>query len=94
MPVYEFLCQRCGLFEQRRSMDQATAPTSCPSCQDAAQRIFSAPGLRRTSDVQRKVMSRVEQGAEPSLERRPPPQVPTAAPATHAGHGRPWMLGH
>lgn len=93
MPVYEFWCERCGPFETRRSFAEATAPAHCPACASAARRVFSAPNLTCTTDLQRLMLGRQEQGAEPRLERRDPGEQHRHDHA-HPAHGRPWMVGH
>ncbi len=51
MPVYEFSCDTCGGFDQRRSWEQAGDPLACPSCARTAKRVYTAPGTRSTSGV-------------------------------------------
>lgn len=99
MPVYEFWCERCGPFEERRAFAEAAGPARCPHCRSDARRVFSAPNLARTTELQRLMLSRQEQGAEPRLVRRDPDGAPhehdhAHGHEPHPGHGRPWMLGH
>ena len=95
MPVYEFFCEICGPFEQRRDIGQASDPLDCPNCRTRARRVFSAPNLRRTTELQRLMLSRNEAGAEPRVERRPAPEEPAAPHAPHVDRDhRPWMVGH
>jgi putative FmdB family regulatory protein len=47
MPLYEFRCPDCGLFEEWRAMADSSKPAHCPACTQAAQRIFSFQGLIR-----------------------------------------------
>ena len=93
MPLYEFRCQTCGIFEQWRSLDESSNPILCPTCQVVAQRVISAPGLITTPYALR---SRVERSAEPRVVNKKHQE-----PATHKHHnhnhhhqGRPWMIGH
>lgn len=88
MPVYEFLCDHCGPFEQHRDFSQAGVPLDCPTCRVPARRLFSAPGLFRLPTALRQ---RIDQSAQPRVEQR------LVQPAGHdAGHhhGRPWQAGH
>ena len=51
MPVYEYRCQPCGPFDQRRGVAEATAPASCPTCAQPAARAYTPPGGRRAGGV-------------------------------------------
>lgn len=103
MPVYEYECDTCGVFEQRRAMSESSDPINCPTCQIEAHRIFSPPGLYRTTELERKVYNRAEQGSEPRVHRidRSPEEGKTCThehgrhPTAHThAPARPWMLGH
>lgn len=88
MPLYEFRCETCGIFEQRRSLEEASNPMLCSTCQAVAKLIISAPGIIMTPYTLR---SRVERSAEPRVVKR------SQEPTTHKHHhhqGRPWMIGH
>ncbi|MFC1592787.1 FmdB family zinc ribbon protein [Candidatus Omnitrophota bacterium] len=42
MPIYEYICSVCGLrFELRRQYSQAAEGTTCPNCNNVAERTFS-----------------------------------------------------
>jgi len=42
MPIYEYLCPKCGLkFEALRAMSQAGEDASCPHCGGSAGRVLS-----------------------------------------------------
>jgi putative FmdB family regulatory protein len=43
MPVYEYLCQRCGPFTQMRPMAEYDLPSECPHCAGAAPRVILTP---------------------------------------------------
>ncbi len=46
MPVYDYLCGRCGPFTDMRPMAECTLPNECPECGDDAPRAFlTAPNL-------------------------------------------------
>jgi putative FmdB family regulatory protein len=46
MPIYEYLCDACGPFEEIRPMDQYAMPTECPGCGVEAPRVMlTAPQL-------------------------------------------------
>lgn len=48
MPVYAYTCERCGPFDERRPMAEASRPASCPLCDHQARRLYTPPGLVRT----------------------------------------------
>lgn len=92
MPTYEFLCEVCGPFEQRRNIQEASDPMACPTCLVTAQRIYSTAGFILTSGTLRR---RIEQSAEPKVVTRPRPEAPPSPPRLHQGmQSRPWQLGH
>ena len=92
MPIYEFLCATCGPFEQRRSLEEAGEPMTCPACQVVAQRVYSTPGVILTSGA---VCRRIEESAEPTVVRRQAPEEPLP-PRTlqQSARDRPWQVGH
>lgn len=51
MPLYEFRCEKCGLFEEWRTMAEASNLIVCPTCQNVAKRIFSPPGVMLSSSL-------------------------------------------
>ena len=94
MPIYDFVCEDCGVFERRRSFAEAGVPAACPSCGEEARRVYSMPNTRRVPAGLSKAMDRSEKSAyEPEVMSRP---VGGASPRkSHGhGHGRPWALGH
>jgi putative FmdB family regulatory protein len=40
MPVYDYLCGRCGAFTAMRPMAECEQPNACPGCGRAAERAF------------------------------------------------------
>jgi len=46
MPVYEYLCDRCGPFTDMRPMSECDDPQDCPHCETASPRvILTAPNF-------------------------------------------------
>jgi putative FmdB family regulatory protein len=45
-PVYEFSCDRHGVFESYRLMTNCTEPEPCPKCKTLSERIISLPSVR------------------------------------------------
>ncbi len=86
MPLYEFKCNDCGIFDLWRSMAESSSPAECPTCQSAARRVFSPPMLLSGS-------LRLSKKANPEpelvkLDREPEP------PKLKSPQGRPWMITH
>ena len=53
MPIYEYLCAKCGMeFELRRSMSEADKPAVCPKCNSEAQKLISGFGSKTGSYIQ------------------------------------------
>lgn len=107
MPIYQFYCENCGPFEQRRSFQEAGQPLECLKCGDPATRVFTPPSLYKTSAATRIAHARNEKSAhEPRVERRavnedtssahphPHPHPHHHHPTQQHGPKRPWMIGH
>ncbi|MHB1530607.1 FmdB family zinc ribbon protein [Acidithiobacillus sp.] len=100
MPIYEYLCDTCGIFTSLRKMDESAALGVCLQCGADAKRVLSAPHLSAVSSDLRKVYKRNEASAErPRLAS----QEHVCAGAGCKAHGssrrtspgsRPWMLSH
>ena len=94
MPFYEFLCEGCGPFEERRSLDEPRELAACPGCGAEARRVYSMPGVKRTDAGLSRAMDRAEKSAhEPEVVRRPKGGAESGKKHHHS-HGRPWALGH
>jgi putative FmdB family regulatory protein len=91
MPIYEFFCETCGVFQRQRSLKEAGEPMICPTCQTLAKRIYSPPGFILTPGPLR---HRMEQSAEPKVVQHSPSEVATpSAKPQYASCGRPWQIG-
>jgi putative FmdB family regulatory protein len=54
MPVYEYLCEKCGPFTEIRPMAECDEPHDCPDCSRAAPRvILTAPRMSSLSTERR-----------------------------------------
>jgi putative FmdB family regulatory protein len=94
VPVYEFVCEDCGPFEQQRSFAEAGEPMACPSCGREARRVYSMPNTRRMPAALSSAMDRVEKSAhEPEVAQRPVGGTGSGK-GHHHSHGRPWTVGH
>ncbi len=94
MPTYDFLCDDCGPFEERRPFEETADSAVCPACNGAARRLYSMPNTRRMPAALSGTMDRAEKSAyEPEVARRPVRGTGTREAHQHS-HGRPWTLGH
>jgi putative FmdB family regulatory protein len=54
MPVYDYLCARCGPFTEMRPMAECDLPQKCPECRKKAPRAFlTAPYFATMSGERR-----------------------------------------
>lgn len=69
MPVYEYLCDRCGPFEELVPLARFSDPADCPGCGTAAPRtILSAPRFAAMAASRRAAFETNERSAhEPRL---------------------------
>jgi putative FmdB family regulatory protein len=91
MPLYEFRCQSCGIFDEWRAMADSGNPAHCPTCQIVAQRIFSAPALQLNGSL------RLDKRANPEpqlLQKQPSESSAKDRTRVRSHGGRPWMIGH
>ena len=86
MPLYEFRCEECGVFDVWRSMAESSDPAHCPECSEQGKRIFSPPMTLSRSQVAKKVSS------EPNLVKID--REPKTPRVQHHSGSRPWMVGH
>ena len=63
MPVYDYLCGRCGPFTEMKPMAEADLPHKCPTCRRKAPRAFLTAPYFATS-------GRGPPGSRASAERR------------------------
>ncbi len=89
VPIYDFVCEDCGPFEQRRSFAEAGEPMACPSCEREARRVFSMPNTRSMPTALSGAMDRAEKSAyEPTVVRQPAGSTLPGAKYSpgHGGH--------
>jgi len=109
MPTYEYLCRRCGPFEDDRPMDESGEPGTCPGCGRAAPRAFlSAPRLAgmsaelRLAHATNERSAHAPRAAKQGRHRHGPNcgcgggKAGTGSRAAAKGFPgrRPWMLSH
>lgn len=88
MPLYEYRCNPCGEFEAWRNLAEYNAPMNCPSCNQPALKIISAPNVNLNSGS----LSAIASNSEPRVVRRKAKE-PTQ-PRYHSTNSRPWMVSH
>ncbi|MBM0744025.1 zinc ribbon domain-containing protein [Phormidium sp. CLA17] len=86
MPLYEFQCKECGVFDVWRSLAESSDPANCPTCEEPGRRLFSPPALLSGS------LRLKRENPEPQLVKRESEQI--AARARQHSGSRPWMIGH
>lgn len=86
MPVYEFACQTCGPFEERRSRGDAGAPAVCPTCGGQAARVYSAPYLALPG-------KKIGAGSPGPKLVQQEPEEPDRRPEPQVSGGLPWAIG-
>lgn len=64
MATYEYVCRRCGGFEERLVMGTAPETYACPTCAQPSRRVFSVPGLARAGKAVLTYREREEQCRE------------------------------
>ncbi len=98
MPLYNYVCSRCGPFDAWSPMADAQSPGTCPNCATPAERDVASPRLSLMNGTLRKALSRSEKSTSE------PRQVKRAHLANCGcklcGGGnksspmRRWMIGH
>ncbi|PSB57534.1 FmdB family zinc ribbon protein [Chamaesiphon polymorphus] len=89
MPLYEFRCNDCGIFDEWRTMTESNAIAYCPQCQESAKRIFSIPGIQLNGALRLKKT----ENPEPKLAKKQDSDPAQRSRAKSHG-GRPWMINH
>ena len=108
MPLFEFYCGECGVFEMVLGLSEIDEMIICPSCHSEVQRLFTPPSYYRPfSGIRHKVSKRAKKGREPLVVRKGEGNpMETILPGSHSQHnhnhgGRtgspgyaPWMIKH
>ena len=55
MPVYDYLCARCGPFTEMRPMAECDLPHKCPECRKKAPRAFLTAPYYATMSAERRL---------------------------------------
>jgi putative FmdB family regulatory protein len=68
MPVYDYMCQRCGPFTDMRPMAECDLPRECPHCGEEAPRVLlSVPYVALMSSAGRLAHATNERSAAAPL---------------------------
>lgn len=87
MPLYEYKCQDCGVFDAWRSLTERDCAPDCPTCDLPSHRIFSPPTAMLSGSLRLKV-----ENPEPKLVKKD--LEPKKQTIKHHTGGRPWAIGH
>ena len=108
MPLYEYHCSECGLFEVIQDSDKVEDTIECSECGRLAARVFSPPTFCRVfSGTRHTLQKRADRSFEPRLMSHEE-KTKTLGQNTTCGHGhhhgqhkphknnldRPWMMKH
>ncbi|MEM9883390.1 MAG: zinc ribbon domain-containing protein [Planctomycetota bacterium] len=97
MPIYEYCCETCGVFEALRPFSESDSPAVCPDCGTTSPRVLSVPMVRLLDPGVRMGMERNEKSRhEPerrSARNQGPKKDANGQPQLKASSGsRPWMI--
>lgn len=92
MPVYEYCCESCGVFERWRDHRQSGEEISCPECGAAARRVYSAPAFTAHTKADKEIRRRMDLSPEPQVAGRQSAGDPSPRPRKSGG--RPWQISH
>ncbi|WP_188358937.1 FmdB family zinc ribbon protein [Rothia aerolata] len=68
MPIYEYRCPACGVFEQNFSMSSVPKEVDCTHCASKAKKLISAVGLSHIGSERMKMIDSTQSSAyEPQV---------------------------
>lgn len=83
MPLYEFRCPHCGVFEAMHHMSEVPGSRTCRNCSETAVRVFSPIGLSALASDRAKAIGDAERSAhEPEIVTRVPNHPGGSQPRT------------
>ncbi|WP_150304512.1 zinc ribbon domain-containing protein [Pseudomonas saliphila] len=107
MPIYDFDCPACGVFETLLPSAERNTPRNCPDCGHAMQRLVCAPRLQILNTQQRTAHETNERSAHApkvshghsccssgSCSHTPRADGQPPALKQQTGPRRPWMISH
>ncbi len=84
MPLYDYLCQKCGPIRAWNAIHESSKPIRCTNCGGQARRVITAPNLALLDRVKKAAHERNERSAhEPKVMRR---EELTGTPIRHLRH--------
>jgi putative FmdB family regulatory protein len=89
MPLYEFRCTNCGIFDEWRNSIDRHPPATCPTCQESARRIISIPNIQLNGSLR---LNKIENPEPQLVQKQEIDPTQRAKPRSHGG--RPWMINH
>lgn len=110
MPIYAYLCERCGSFEKNNPLADFDKAVPCPSCHQLAFRTVSAARLNLMPASKRSANALNEKSSsEPRIIASDTRRVANEANGDHGSRrnqtqltkkkqscasSRPWLVGH
>lgn len=109
MPVYEYQCETCGVFEEMKPMSRFADPCDCPVCGTSAPRVMlTVPRLSAVSRATRRAHETNERAADSPKRSSHGPNcgccgggAKKPSKTLHHPNGaksfptkRPWMISH
>ena len=97
MPLYEYCCETCGVFDAFKPFSESEAPAACPACGDESPRVLSVPRTRVLKRGTRIAMERNEKSKHEPMRRsrdaEAPPVNQPVVKAQQSANARSWMIG-
>ena len=105
MPIYEYECDKHGIFSQLKSISHRNDDTVCPSCGHTSSRLVSTPALSIMTASNRSAWERNEKSAHEPIRKKKHVcshscNHANSSTSSHekyvkpSAESRPWMLGH
>lgn len=106
MPIFDFYCPKCGIFELMTGFKREGETTTCPTCGAPSPRIFSPPTFSRVfCGTRHLLLRRQEKGVEPRVVRKGEGDPLEAKALSHQHNHKhahadtapgypPWMIKH
>ncbi|MEM1075423.1 MAG: zinc ribbon domain-containing protein [Pseudomonadota bacterium] len=105
MPVYDYVCRECGVFQKSAPISQFDAPCACPSCGAVSPRALTVPQLSKVSSFARRAHDINQRSSDSPMRAKANGLQPTgprikskaryhADGSRSLGGHRPWMLSH
>lgn len=97
MPLYEYRCNKHGVFERMAGMSESDRPAACPRCKKSSKRILSSVRGAQMSATEVRARDRNERSKhEPKVVQAAKRKLmPGQRPKLRSSHAsRPWALEH